>query len=688
MEVRRKFTIRPKLIEGESLSSYLVRTANLNGITSISEIWQVVKKGTYEVARNYFYKFDLFPTDIVHLKDLSILLNIKANELVVHSFEPIVSFLYPGTFGKMIFGKEIELKHRRFCRSCLKENGAFQLLWQVKEIHMCNKHLTRIESKCHGCGSEQPYSKKVLLEHLNCSVCGELLYKNIGKSSRDYNFINKQLRIYRDWNSLYTLSNFINSNNPKMSQPIHRKIAILLLFLTTPDTGNINYKKHPFFSPSQAKRLLDLVRKKSNDTLRLEFILNTLRKLDIEINSFLCLEVPISFMRRSINKAKNKKIQVVDCKLEWCKSYGTSNKMVDMKFSANKYVPKQNLYHQICVCTDCWVKVGISKEKLKWEYVNISMDLLEKINDSIVKGFSEKEIIQQLEINPDNLYFYMGYIYRFKPFHNNNLNPEERVKEISGSKLIDKFSLLKSFWKRNEQLTLQATKLFGWDVLSTYYYFWHPQVQKYIYLEENLRTTNIKKRKQLKNKLDRVIIHLVENNIEISLKEVAASLDITENTLKYHNLMENINEEKLRNKLNKENEEKAFIFQKINEYINNKKANEGIILVHEVHKFIGVSEKITKKYPEISRFISNSAKESKSEQKLIKKRNLEKIIIQIYKQYGRVDYSLLSEFLGVTKKTLTSSSGVYKGISSLIKSTLADLENDKGCNINNKKNYK
>ncbi|MFE3577179.1 hypothetical protein [Lysinibacillus sp. NPDC059133] len=324
------------------------------------------------------------------------------------------------------------------------------------------------------------------------------------------------------------------------------------------------------------------MRNKSNDTLRLEFILNTLRKLDIEINSFLCLEVPISFMRRSINKAKNKKIQVVDCKSEWCKSYGTSNKMVDMKFSANKYVPKQNLYNQICVCTDCWVKVGISKEKLIWEDVNISMDLLEKINDSIVKGFSEKEIIQQLEINPDNLYFYMGYIYRFKPFNNNNLNTEARVKEEIGSKLIDKFSLLKSFWKRNEQLTLQATKLFGWDVLSTYYYFWHPKVQKYIYLEENLRTTNIKKRKQLKNKLDRVIMHLVENNIEISLKEVAASLDITENTLKYHNLMENVNEEKLRNKLNKENEEKAFIFQKINEYINNKKANEEIILVHEV----------------------------------------------------------------------------------------------------------
>ncbi|WP_339280487.1 TniQ family protein [Lysinibacillus sp. FSL P2-0066] len=686
MKVRRTFTIRPKLIEGESLSSYIVRTANLNGVTNISEIWQLVKKqGPYKVDRNFIYKFDLFPTDIVHLNDLAILLNIKANELVLHSFEPIVSFFYPGAAGKMVFGKEIELKHRRFCRSCLKENGAFQFLWQVKEIHICNKHLTKIESKCYRCGCEQSYVKKALLEHLNCSACGELLYKTIDKPSQNYNLIDKQLRIYRDWHSISTFVNYINSNNQKMPQSIHRKIAILLLYLTTPNTGSINYKKHPFFAPSQAKRLLELVRNKSNDTLRLGFILNTLRELDIEMGNFLCLEVPISFMRRLISKAKDKKIQVVDCKSEWCKSYNTPYKMIDMKFSKDKYVPKAHFYHQICVCTDCWIRVGFSKELSKWEDANISKGLLREINNSIVLGFSEKEIIHRLKINSDILYFYMGYIYRFNPFHNNNLNPEDRVKEVSGSNLIDKFSLLKSFWKRNEQLTLQATKLFGWDVLSTYYYYWHHKVQQYIYLEENLRTTNIQKRIQLKNEVNRVIMHLVENNMEISVKEVAASLDITENTLRYHKLRKNINEEKLKNKLKKENEEKAIIFQKINEYIINKKANEEPILVHEVYKNIGVTEKVIKKYPVIARFISNSVKESKTEQKLIKKRNLEKTIIQIYKQYGRVDYFLLSEFLGVAKKTLTSSSGVYKGISSLIKNILADLENDKSCNTNNKK---
>lgn len=44
----------------------------------------------------------------------------------------------------------------------------------------------------------------------------------------------------------------------------------------------------------------------------------------------------------------------------------------------------------------------------------------------------------------------------------------------------------------------------------------------------------------------------------------------------------------------------------------------------------------------------------------LNKENKEKAIIHIYNQYGGVDYSLLSEFLGVTEKTLTSSQGVYK----------------------------
>ncbi|WP_345803550.1 MULTISPECIES: TniQ family protein [unclassified Lysinibacillus] len=678
MEIRRTFTIRPKLIEGESLSSYLIRTANLNAINSISEIWQLVKKHeVYKVDRNIFYKFDLFPCDIVHLNDLSILLNIKANELVLHSFEPIVSFFYPGAAGKMIFGKEIELKNRRFCKSCLNENKAYQLLWQVKEIHMCYKHFTRIESKCYRCGSEQPYLRSGHLEHLKCSSCDKLLFDGIEETIQDINIKNKQFRIYRDWKNLFKITSFISKNVLKESQPIHRKIAVLLLFLATPNNVRINSKKHPFYSPSQVKRLLEIVRNKSNGTLRLGFILNTLRELNIEISALMSLKVPNSFIRILLNRTQDKKVQVIECKSEWCEFYGTVHRMVDMKFSKGKYVPKEYLYSSMCVCTYCWVQVGYNKELSKWEETNISQSLLQKINSLFRKDYSEKQIIQQLNIYPNKVYFYLGYIYQYNPFCNTNSKLENRVVDLSKSKLTNNFSLLKSFWKKSELLTQQASNLFGWDVLSTFYYYWHPDVQQYIYLEENSRVTNKEKEEKLRNEVDRVIKHLDRSNIQISVKEVAAILDITESTLRYHNLNKKINEAKLSNKLNKEKEEIEYIYEVINGYIKNKKIHEEPILVHEVYKFLGISEKILKRnYPEIAKFISNSAKENIAEQKLIRRANLEKAIIHIYNQYGRVDYSLLSEYLGVTKKTLKSSRGVYKGIDVLIRHTLDDLEGD------------
>ncbi|KGR89286.1 hypothetical protein CD30_17425 [Ureibacillus massiliensis 4400831 = CIP 108448 = CCUG 49529] len=676
MEVRRGFTIRAKLIEGESLSSYLIRTANQNAITRISEIWQFVRKqATYKVDRNSFYKFDLFPSDIVQLNELSILLNIRANKLGLHSFEPFVSLFYPGAAGKMIFGKEVEIKNRRFCRSCLNENGAFQLLWQVKEIHMCHKHFTRIESKCHKCGCDQPYLKKDITEHLKCNDCGELLFEVIEEPIVDIDVKTQQLRIHRDWNSLLTIVNYINGNYLNNPQLIHRNIALLLLFLTTPENTRLSSKKHPFFTPSQAFKVLKVVRNKSNEILSLGFILNTLREINIEVSDLLYLKVPMSFMKKVfIKKTKAKKI-IIECKSSWCSFFGTVNKMVDMKNSSKgKFVPKTYLYSAVCVCKNCWIQFGLNKELSKWEIINISKNLLSEINDYIEIGFSEKQIIQQLRIYPNKVYYYMGYIYRYNPFCNKNLILEDRITEVNSSILIDNFSLLKPFWRKSYLLAIQASILFGWDVLSTFYYYWHPEVQQYIYLEENSRLTNRKKREELKNNMNEVIKKLVNSNIEISINEIAASLDITEKTLRYHSLHKNINKVKMENKLNKKAEEEALIFEKIDNFIKSKKNSEEQIFVHEVYKFIGISEKIIiKNYPEIAKFISDLAKKSKSEQMLIRRKNLEKAIVHVYRQYGRVDYPLLSEYLGVTEKTLTSSQGVYKGIASLIKSIIADL---------------
>lgn len=73
----------------------------------------IVRKSSQRMQRNkehikLIYKFYLFPTDIVHLNNLSILLDIKANGWVLHSVESIVSF-YIWEQQKMILVMRLSL---------------------------------------------------------------------------------------------------------------------------------------------------------------------------------------------------------------------------------------------------------------------------------------------------------------------------------------------------------------------------------------------------------------------------------------------------------------------------------------------------------------------------------------------------------------------------------------------------
>ncbi len=129
------FALRPKLNEGEPLLSYLIRVANANGIANISELWQSAKKGNvYRVDRNFAYKFDLYPSDIVSLNKLGRLLNKSGNELKQHSFEPIVSLFYPGAAGKMIFGKKLNLNIDAFVENALKKTEFINYYGRLRKL--------------------------------------------------------------------------------------------------------------------------------------------------------------------------------------------------------------------------------------------------------------------------------------------------------------------------------------------------------------------------------------------------------------------------------------------------------------------------------------------------------------------------------------------------------------------------
>lgn len=317
------------------------------------------------------------------------------------------------------------------------------------------------------------------------------------------------------------------------------------------------------------------------------------------------------------------------------------------------------------------MQIGFHKVNKQWEEINISYILLQEVKELLYSGLSLRQIGLRLKIEKYKLNYYLGYLARFQQYDTKDLNKNI----INEETLIQNFSLLKPYWRNHQMLARKAGKLFNWNTITTYYYFWHPVIQECIYIDQNQRELNQSIYQSLVHKMDYAIENLIKSNMELSVKEVAATLNITEETLRYHKLnKEIINKKSSKLSLDK-NEEKTTIIEYIDTFINVKKENEQQIFAREIYKSIGKSAKYIKgNFPDIAEQISKLAKKSKIKQKEIRRMNLERKIIEIYREYGGIDMNLLSQNLGISVKTLKSGQGIYKGLGQLIRKTIAEFE--------------
>lgn len=75
------------------------------------------------------------------------------------------------------------------------------------------------------------------------------------------------------------------------------------------------------------------------------------------------------------------------------------------------------------------------------------------------------------------------------------------------AKIKKHFSFLKPYWRNYQMMSKIAFKHFNWNVLTTSYYFWHPMIQEYIYIDQNNRISN--KVKFIKNMGKLILVFLV-----------------------------------------------------------------------------------------------------------------------------------------------------------------------------------
>ncbi|RAP22863.1 hypothetical protein C2W64_03422 [Brevibacillus laterosporus] len=199
-----RFTVRPRMKEGESLTSYILRVAMANCFDYM-RILKIVntKRNNKDIWRRTF-RFDVSADGRIDMFRLSKLLKITEFEIQSMTFMPLANKLieegyYTSEQILIALPKLIEINKRCFCPLCLKEQGYYKLLWQVKEIDMCNIHLCRLQSSCQNCMKLQPYISENLAI-MQCKYCHSRLTTQGIQKIEDEKEINYQSDKYIKWN--------------------------------------------------------------------------------------------------------------------------------------------------------------------------------------------------------------------------------------------------------------------------------------------------------------------------------------------------------------------------------------------------------------------------------------------------------------------------------------------------------
>jgi hypothetical protein len=667
-----RFTIRPIIGAEECLTSYLLRLANQNFV-DVSAIWRKCQNDSiYKVDRNLSFNFDIYPEDIVEIDKLSAMCKFPLDKLPYHTFKPILQYYYGiGTSGKKLIGKEYEKRHRKYCSLCLKENGQFNIFWQVKEITMCDKHFISLTDSCTNCSSKQKYLHDNFI-HYKCLNCSASLLNQKQVSVTDITIKNTQLRFYEDWRSLFKFPK--NLLSKKIGSIVnHKKLALILLFLTHPAPNQSSRGKCNNISPSQMGKFVKLVKGKIDETISLRSFLDIIRKLNITIKHLSEVKVPLSYIRKIL---KDNKRKTGNCLTPWCKYQGTREKLkVISEHAKGKSIQGKNLYSQIAVCTECWMKFGYCKKDQKWESLHGDVDTIKGLITLYNKGYSKVKVSKNSGLSYYTLEYYLGYI-----FYNNLLSKnvmEEFIDYLNSHEdaLIESFKVLRKFERNREILSKKANEFFGWNNEEVFTAYWNPKVQEYIIFQSNERKVKLDNKKLIEAKANKTLENFKCIDTEISLKEVASHVQVNDRTLNYHNInkaVQKYNFEKRNARLIIEEKE---IKVSINAFVALKNKSQEQIFVYQIYKHIGRKPKYIKSHhPIIYEYISKAAKESKGKQMTFKSQKLKEAIIYLYTNNMEINFENIAHYMNLSVWYVSSYTGIFKGIGELIKTTIDELD--------------
>lgn len=454
----KKFTIRPRIKESESLISYLMRVSLENQI-SIFELLQYISKSNQRTHPRCFHYYDINPTRVINpaklhslnldmrsISKLSFLSVLEKFNLNIQCTQSINTF----------FNDSIVRKKRRFCPKCLLSDVYYPLFWQIKNIEYCTKHKINLTSICYNCGNDQPYFHELLVFG-NCIFCNKSLYSN--------DFIKP---IKNEVNSSWYLSQWEHILDTQVKNTNNNKELIYkFLYLCCNKINYFNVKEVNYINRDYKYKIINFLKDKEQNTkdfcININVLLKILEIYNLSFFDFFHFTLPASF-RQSIEIYIEKNEHIM-CLSPWCKSYYKVLGLIKTNIVSSTHT-------NIHVCKFCSVRFGKNKTTKTWEeHGDIIEVAWSKVLPLLNLGYSKLHTSNKLNISRYKVNKLTAYLSR-----HNLLN--DICKKTYSISYNDDTSYFINNLQKNEITSIKnSMRNNNWTINEAYYHFFDPKVQ-------------------------------------------------------------------------------------------------------------------------------------------------------------------------------------------------------------------
>lgn len=657
--------IRPFLYEGETLSSYLHRVADVNKVSYkdlVKVLTQEQKLRTsrklYSYSSNMGYRIDILPIVNYNISALSQFINKSEREILEHSLFSLYQKLYDGDKSRikfLIMSTDIyKTKERYFCPLCIKNNkGVFIMKWQFSGVSICEEHKCLLVNRCKKCKGIQKYIHTGIGEGL-CSECNEILNGEYIPIT-DQNQLSESFSYLNDFYFLLEQGAELNliKGIDKKSSTVIALFYVIQKKLQKDSLEKIEFNINNILSiikRDYINKLMRFLGGMEESGVYFPTLISFLRKINMNLVAFSKVKVPSDYIETIYDYIKRTPPRLRDkpfCKFKFCPYFNKNNMYNQVK---EKVVINNTVYTSPKICKGCFIQYGFNIKSNTWQSINDIITLSIQIRDFLKRGISITDIAKQTSCSKNRVYYVIGFLLRHSLLDNKSyekymqkVSPYEEVKKI--------FEELKG--RQGDKLI--SIRKYSVHPVNFYFHFFSNEVQENLFIN-NKRNYNLSNG-DLMFKANKFIEDCLETGKSITIQSFCRKYKVSKEKLKKLGVSEFIILAKEKQNIDTKLKRERLLLDKTKYFFETNP--NGIFSLKKVCESIGISEReVHSKFPNVYWKISDLCNERRD---IVFKDKVGNLKIQVKKLIEK-EIEINGKFPSISKisKELEiSSSGLY-----------------------------